>query len=33
MAYAIMDALIGSQPIADTSTVQNHPLGTIVPSG
>ena len=30
MAYAIMDALIGSQPIAVTSTVQNHPLGTIV---
>ena len=30
MAYTIRNGLIGSQPIADTSTVQNHPLGTIV---
>ena len=30
MAYRIVDQHIGSQPIADTSTVKNHPLGTIV---
>jgi hypothetical protein len=30
MAYLITDQAIGSQPIADTSTVKNHPLGTIV---
>jgi len=30
MAYVLRNPLIGSQPIADTSTVQNHPLGTIV---
>lgn len=30
MAFAITDQVIGSQPIANTSTVQNHPLGTIV---
>ena len=30
MAYDIVNPIIGAQPIADTSTVQNHPLGTIV---
>ena len=30
MAFVITNQLIGSQPIADTSTVKNHPLGTIV---
>lgn len=30
MAYTITGGLIGSQAIADTSTTQNHPLGTIV---
>jgi hypothetical protein len=30
MAYKIRNQMIGSQPIATTSTVQNHPLGTIV---
>lgn len=30
MAYRITDQLLGSQKIADTSTVQNHPVGTIV---
>ena len=30
MAYAITSPLIGAQPIADTSTTQNHRLGTIV---
>jgi hypothetical protein len=30
MAYVIENGRIGTQPIADTSTVQNHPLGTIV---
>lgn len=30
MAYFITDQVIGSQNIADTSTTQNHPLGTIV---
>lgn len=29
MAYAVHD-LVGAQPIADTSTTQNHNLGTIV---
>lgn len=29
MAYVLRNPLIGSQPIADTSTVQQHPLGTI----
>ena len=30
MAYKITDQVIGSQPIDETSTTQNHPLGTIV---
>ena len=30
MAYVIQNQLIGSQPIATTDTVQNHPLGTRV---
>lgn len=30
MAFAITNPRIGSQPIADTTTTQNHPLGTIV---
>lgn len=30
MAFRITDQLIGSQPIADTSTTQLHPAGTIV---
>ncbi len=30
MTFRITDTLLGSQPIADTSTVQNHPVGTIV---
>jgi|TARA_R110000823_G_C15858893_1_gene492959 hypothetical protein len=30
MAYDIVTPIVGAQPIADTSTVQNHPLGTIV---
>lgn len=30
MAYTIENGRIGMQPIADTSTTQNHPLGTIV---
>jgi len=30
MAYRISDAKIGFQRIADTSTTQNHPLGTVV---
>jgi hypothetical protein len=30
MAYSISDGRIGIQPIADTSTVKNHVLGTIV---
>jgi hypothetical protein len=30
MAYVLQDARIGMQGIADTSTTQNHPLGTIV---
>ena len=30
MAYAVTEGPIGYQPIADTSTTQNHKLGTIV---
>ncbi len=30
MAFRVSDVLIGSQPIADTSDTQKHPLGTIV---
>lgn len=30
MTYIVQDTRVGSQPIADTSTTQNHPLGTIV---
>jgi hypothetical protein len=30
MAFRITDNIIGTQAIADTSTVQNHPLGTVV---
>ena len=30
MTYRITDTMVGSQAIADTSTVQNHPLGTVV---
>ncbi len=30
MAYKMNNQLIGSQNLGDTSTVQNHPLGTIV---
>ena len=30
MTYQVTDERIGTQPIADTSTTQNHPLGTIV---
>lgn len=30
MAYQIVDAVIGAQPIADTSTTQNHPLGKVI---
>lgn len=30
MAYVLVDARIGHQPIASTSTTQNHPLGTVV---
>lgn len=30
MAFKITDPRIGMQPIAETSTTQNHPLGTIV---
>jgi hypothetical protein len=30
MAYTITDTVAGSQAIADTSTTQKHPLGTIV---
>lgn len=30
MAFGIATNLIGCQPIADTSTTKNHPLGTIV---
>lgn len=29
-AWAYVDGRIGAQPIADTSTTQNHPFGTIV---
>jgi len=30
MTFIIVNGLAGYQPIADTSTVQNHPIGTIV---
>lgn len=30
MAFRIVNAIAGSQPIANTETVQKHPLGTIV---
>lgn len=30
MAYTIRNPVIGTQPIATTDTVRNHPLGTIV---
>lgn len=30
MAYFVTDTVIGTQPIAETSTTQKHPLGTIV---
>jgi len=30
MAFVIRDNMVGWQPIADLSTVKNHPLGTIV---
>lgn len=30
MAYVITDTIVGPQPIADTSTTENHALGTIV---
>lgn len=30
MAYALTSANIGAQPIATTSTTQNHPIGTVV---
>jgi hypothetical protein len=30
MAYTIISGLVGGQRIADTSTVQNHPLGRII---
>ena len=30
MTYIIVEARAGMQPIADTSTTQRHPLGTIV---
>ena len=30
MVFRISDQIIGSQPIAETSTVKKHPLGTIV---
>lgn len=30
MAYIMQEPIAGSQPIADTSTTQKHPLGTIV---
>jgi len=30
MTFLVTDERIGSQPIANTDTVQNHPLGTIV---
>ena len=30
MAYRIVDPIIGSQAIAETSTTQRHPLGTVV---
>lgn len=30
MAYVITDQVVGTQAIADTSTTQKHPLGTVV---
>lgn len=30
MSWHITDQIVGSQPIADTDTVQRHPLGTVV---
>ncbi len=30
MAFTVLDPVIGTQPIATTSTTQNHPLGMIV---
>jgi hypothetical protein len=30
MTYISVEAALGLQPIADTSTVQNHPLGTTI---
>lgn len=30
MTYIVTDGRIGTQPIATTDTVQNHPLGTVV---
>jgi hypothetical protein len=30
MAYTIIDPILGSQPIADTSTTEKHPVGLIV---
>jgi hypothetical protein len=30
MTFRITDVLLGAQPIANTDTTQNHPLGTIV---
>jgi hypothetical protein len=30
MAYNFVDTLVGAQKLTETSTVQNHPLGTIV---
>ncbi len=30
MTYEIVNPIVGAQPIADTDTVANHPLGTIV---
>jgi len=30
MAYTIVNPIVGSQPITEVSTVQKHPLGTIV---
>jgi hypothetical protein len=33
MAYTINEPILGVQPIANTDTVQRHPLGTIVTAG
>lgn len=30
MAYKVLSPILGVQPIADTSTTQQHPLGTVV---